>query len=199
MSRIIRTRRSGMTAMELVLALALLAIIALKASMVLTSANEAQQQDSAIMALEDQARRALDQIAYAVMGSDRDSLIPDPESPIFSTSLRYSISLGVEDGEVVWDDPEEIGLSLDESQVIWRKNPGTAEELRVAWCNVVRPFLEGEIPNGTDDNGNGIVDENGLSFVVERDAVTIRLSVQRPGPQNQPISETVSTMVTVRN
>ncbi len=188
-----------MTAMELVLALALLAIIALKASMVLTSANEAQQQDSAIMALEDQARRALDQIAYAVMGSDRDSLIPDPESPIFSTSLRYSISLGVEDGEVVWDDPEEIGLSLDESQVIWRKNPGTAEELRVAWCNVVRPFLEGEIPNGTDDNGNGIVDENGLSFVVERDAVTIRLSVQRPGPQNQPISETVSTMVTVRN
>lgn len=191
--------RRGMSLMELMLAIGLVAVVGVKAAMVLTSANDAQQQDSATMVLEDQARRVLDQIAYAVMGSDRESLFPDPESPIFSTSLRYSISLGVEDGEVVWDDPEEIGLSMDESQVIWRQNPGSADELRVAWCNVVRPFLEGETPNGDDDNGNGIVDEKGLSFVVERSAVTIRLSVERPGPDQRPITETVSTMVTVRN
>ncbi len=188
-----------MSVMELVLAMGLFAIIAIKAAMVLTSANDTQRQDSAAMTLEDQARRVLDQIAYAVMGSDRESLFPDPESPIFSTSLRFAISLGVEDGEVVWDDEEEIGLSADESQVLWRKNPDTPEELRVAWCNVVRPFLEGELLNGDDDNANGIVDEKGLSFVLDENAITIRLSVERAGPDNQPIAQTVETTVTVRN
>lgn len=179
--------------------MALLAIVGVKAAMVMTTASETQRNDSAVMALEDQARRVLEQIAYAVMGSDRESLIPDPESPIFSTSLRYSVSLGVENGQVVWDDEEEIGLSLDESQVIYRRKPEMPDELRVAWCNVVRPFLEGELQNGDDDNGNGIVDEKGLSFVVDRDAVTIRLSVEREGPGGEPVTETVRTMVTVRN
>lgn len=194
-----RARRAGLTAIEVLLALGLLSIVVLKATMVLTSANDAQQRDSSQMALEDQARTVLDQIAYAILGSDRESLFPDPESPVFSTSLRYAISLGVEDGEVVWSDPEEIGLSVDESQVVWRRNPDAPEELRVAWCNVVRPFLEGETQNGDDDNDNGIVDEKGLSFVLEGSAVTIRLSVEREGPDSQPIIQTVETVVTVRN
>lgn len=191
--------RRGMSVMELMLAMGLLAVIAVKAAMVLTSANDTQRGDSAAMTLEDQARRVLDQIAYAVMGSDRESLSPDPESPIFSTSLRFAISLGVEDGVVVWDDEEEIGLSPDETQVVWRRNPDAADEVRVAWCNVVRPFLEGEMQNGDDDNENGIVDEKGLSFVMNGSAVTIRLSVERTGPENQPITQTVETTVTVRN
>jgi type II secretory pathway pseudopilin PulG len=191
--------RSGMSTLEVVLAMALFAVIGVKAAMVLTSANDTQRSDSANMALEDQARRVLDQIAYAVMGSDRDSLFPDPSSPIFSTSLRYQISLGVENGQVVWDDPEEIGLSVDEAQVLYRRNPDAADELRVAWCNVVRPFLEGEVQNGDDDNGNGIVDEKGLSFVVDGSAVTIRLSVERPSADGEVITKSVNTTVTVRN
>ena len=83
--------------------------------------------------------------------------------------------------------------------MLWRKNPDTPEELRVAWCNVVRPFLEGELMNGEDDNGNGVIDEKGLSFVVQQNAVNIRLSLERPTRGGESITQTVETMVTIRN
>ena len=194
-----RRRRAGMTLVETAIALALFAVVVIKAALVLGSANETHGVDSATMNLEDQARRVLDQIAYAVMGSDRESLLPGAESPFHQERLSFAVSLGVEDGEVVWSDPEEIGLSDDESQVVYRRNPDTPEELRVAWCNVVRPFLEGELPNAIDDNGNGITDEKGLSFVLDGDAVTIRLSVEKGVGQGATVTQTVSTTVTVRN
>ncbi len=53
---------------------------------------------------------------------------------------------------------------------------------RVVWNGItlceVAPFLEGEIPNGMDDNGNGLIDERGLSFTFDRHSVRIRLTTQ---------------------
>jgi hypothetical protein len=155
--------RGGWTVVELAIALVLLATIAVKATLVLTTANETQGQDSAQMSLEDQARRVLDRIAYAIMGADRETLFPEPVSPIPSTMLRYQVSLGFEDGDVI------------------------------------RPYLDGEVFNGSDDNANGVIDEKGLAFVIDRDAVTIRLSLERIGPAGEPITQTVQTTVTVRN
>lgn len=195
-----RTGRRGLSTLELVIALALFAVVGVKAAMVLTSANEAYEDNTAVMSLEDQARRTLDQIAYAIMGADRETLFPDPSSPIYSASLNYSLTLGVDaDGNVIYDDPEEIGLSADESQVIWRKNPDTPDETRVAWCNVVRPFLEGELMNAIDDNGNNVIDEKGLAFVVNKDAVTVRLSLERDSSGGESVTQTVETIVTMRN
>lgn len=193
------SRRAGMSVVETVIVIALLSVIALKATLVLTSANESHNDTTAQMTLEDQARTVLDQMAYAIIGADRTSLYPEPLNPIPSSRLQYRVSLGIEDGEPVFDDLEEIGLSADESQVLWRQRPDDADEIRVAWCNVVRPFLEGELFNGDDDNDNDIIDEKGLAFVVDRDAVTIRLSLEREGPGGEPISKTVETTVTVRN
>ena len=191
---------SGLSTLELIIAMALFAIVATKAVMVMNSANEAYDNDSATMSLEDQARRTLDQIAYAIMGADRDTLFPDPSSPIFSTELQYFLNLGVDaDGKVIYDDPEKISLSTDETQVIWRKNPDAPDERRVAWCNIVRPFLEGEEFNALDDNGNGIIDEKGLSFVVRKDAVTIRLCLERLTSGGETITQAVETIVTIRN
>ncbi len=191
--------RSGLSLIELMIVIALLAIVSVKAGMVMNSAGESQSRNSAAIDLEDQSRRVLDRIAYAVMGSDRDTLFPDPESPTFTTVLSYAVSLGVEDGEIVWDDPEEIALSPASAQVVWRKKPDAPDERRVAWCNLVRPFLEGELPNGLDDNGNGLIDEQGLSFVLERNAVTIRMSLEDQIDSENTLIQTVETTVTIRN
>ena len=61
------------------------------------------------------------------------------------------------------------------------------------------PFLAGELPNGMDDNGNGLIDEKGLSFVVDRDSVTIRLTLERVSNDGSVISKTVQSTVTCRN
>jgi hypothetical protein len=65
--------------------------------------------------------------------------------------------------------------------------------------NIVRPFLEGEIPNGIDDNGNGIIDEKGLSFVVNEGSVTIRLTIGRQVAGQAVIEETLESTVMCRN
>ena len=82
--------------------------------------------------------------------------------------------------------------------MFWSRNPETNEEVRVVWTSLVSPYLEGEIPNGMDDNGNGLIDEKGLSFVVDRNAVTIRLTLDQL-VDGRMVTKTVQTTVTCRN
>jgi hypothetical protein len=170
----------------------------IQAAFVMRSAFGLASEESATMHYEDQARRVMDRIAMAVMGSDRDRLAPEPEE-VHTSEIRYSFSLGLEDGEVVWSDPEEIRLADSGTEVEWLENPGAAEERKVVWSDLVSPLLEGEVANGVDDNGNGLVDEDGLSFVIEGQRVTIRLTIQRPELDGRTVQETVERVVACRN
>ena len=165
-----RTRAAGFTLVETMIALALLSLVVVQVTLVFSSASEETAKTAGAMNLEAQARRVLNLVAYAVMSADRAALFPDPES---------------------------VGLNAA-TQVLWRQNPGEPEERRVAWCNAVRPFLEGELDNGVDDNGNGLIDERGLSFTLDKDLVTIRLSLGRAGKEGETVV-CVETSVTVRN
>jgi prepilin-type N-terminal cleavage/methylation domain-containing protein len=193
-----RARAAGFTLVETMIALALLGLVVVQVTMVFSSASKDTVKTAGVMNLEAQARRVLSLVAYAVMSADRAALFPDPESPNFSDEITYMVSIGVDEGgEVVWSDPESVGLNMT-TQVLWRQNPGEPEERRVAWCNAVRPFLEGELKNGVDDNGNGLIDERGLSFTLQEDLVTIRLSLGRSGKEGETVVD-VETAVTVRN
>jgi prepilin-type N-terminal cleavage/methylation domain-containing protein len=193
-----RSLRAGFTLIEVLIAMTLAAVVIVKLTMIMDSASDAGTEQIASLALEDRAREVLDKIAYAVMSAGRDQLLPDPESPEYSTSLTFNISLGVQDGEVILSDPEQI--SGEGVQVLWKQNPGLPEERRVAWCNTVRPVMWKEIGgNLLDDNGNGLSDEPGLSFTLHRDAVTIRLCLERPGKDGTAITQEVDTVVTLRN
>jgi len=191
-------RRAGFTLIEVLIAMSLAAIVLVKLTMIMDSASDTSADQVASLALEDQARTVLDKIAYAVMSADREQLMPDPESPEYSTSLTFTISLGVEDGEVVLSDPEQI--AYEGNQVLWKQNPGLPEERRVAWCNTVRAVMWEEVAgNLLDDNGNGLSDEPGLSFTLYRDAVTIRLCLERVKKDGTAITQEVNTVVTLRN
>ncbi len=189
---------AGWTLIEIVLASALVLGVIGKAAFMMRSAFGLAGDTTANMHFEDQARRVKDRIALAIMGSDRETLIPMVED-VHCKGIRYKFSLGVEEGEVVWSDPEEIRLDDSGREVEWRENPEELEERRVVWTNLVRPLLEGEVPNGVDDNENGLIDEDGLSFVIEGDCVTIRFTLERPERGGRMVLETVETVVTCRN
>jgi hypothetical protein len=53
--------------------------------------------------------------------------------------------------------------------------------------------------NGVDDNGNGLVDESGLTFISEGSSVTIWLSLERIGPENKPVTYSRKAVITCRN
>lgn len=190
--------RAGVSLLEVLIALTLLGLVVAKTAVAFQTASEMTRDSATQMDLEGQARRVLNQVAFAVMSADREALFPSPESPNFSDEITYMVSLGVDAaGDVVWSDPESVSLNAI-SQVLWRQNPDEPEERRVAWCNAVRPFLGGELQNGLDDNENGLIDERGLTFTLEGDLVTIRLSLERPGDEG-PVAVDVETVVTVRN
>ena len=165
----------------------------------LTTIRESVEREDAEVALEDQARRVLKQIAYEVMGANRETLNPDSPAPGGTERLRYQVNLGVQDGEVVWGDPEQLQLAELEKQIVWSENPETERERRVVWSSLVSPYLSGEIPNGMDDNGNGLIDEKGLSFVMENNSVTVRLTLERIDERGESVTRTVETTVTCRN
>jgi hypothetical protein len=195
------SRRAGWTLIEVVLASTLALGVVTKAAFVMHAALGLAGDESASMHYEDQARRVMDQIALAVMGSDRDSLVPTVDE-LHTDHITYRFSLGLEDGEVVWSDPEEIRLDAGAGNggvVEWRENPDAANERRAVWTNLVSPLLEGETINGVDDNGNGLIDEDGLSFVLDGSRVVIRLTLRRPEVDGRTVQETVERVVTCRN
>jgi len=192
-------RRAGFTLIELMIAVSLLVLVVLNLTMALNAAVRTSDREATETALEDQAQIVLDRVGYAIMGCARDTLIPDAEPPLYSSDLRYQVHVGVEDGEVVWGDPERIWHVGGEDQVIWSQNPDEPQERRVVWSNLIRPLLEGEIINGIDDNGNGLIDESGLTFTMDRDSVTIRISLLREVEGGESITRTVETTVTCRN
>lgn len=195
-----RRGTGGFTTLELLIAVALLAIIGIKVLLVVQQANDVQERDSAEMVLEDQAMRVLEQIAEAILGADRETLLPETELPLFSEQIDYRISHGVENGEVVWGDPERVGLDdVELHKVTWTQNPETEDERRVVWTNLARELLGEEFANGDDDNGNGMVDETGLNFVIDRNLVTIRLTLERTRSDGTVVESTHEKRVTVRN
>jgi hypothetical protein len=133
------------------------------------------------------------------MSSSRDTLAPAAEAPLSTDELTFRMHLGVEDGEVVWSDVEKIGLESLDNEAFWSRTPEAGPEQRVVLTKLVRPYLEGELPNGMDDNGNGLIDEKGLSFVVDRNAVHIRITLERVDAEGRLVTQTAGTTVTCRN
>src|SRR5262249_7661269 len=122
-----------------------------------------------------------------------------PSAPNYSSEVRFEVRIGVENGEVVYSDPQWLGITDNNTQIAWRNKADDPNDRRVVWCNVARPFLEGELMNGIDDNGNGLGDEKGLTCVLDHDLITIRLTLERPDEQGHLVQRTIETVAAFRN
>lgn len=195
--------QSGFTLVEMVIVMALATVLIVKVVMLLQMQGDAQKRTETVVAMEENARRVMDQIGYAIMGAADERLNPDAPFPLYSSELSYEASLGVVDGEIVWDDAEWVGLTEAEGQLAWKERPDEPDERRVVWTNAVRPFLAGELMNGVDDNDNGLIDEKGLAFCIDREAnqakVIIRITLERKDSHGLPLTSTLQETVTCRN
>lgn len=191
--------RPGFTLIEAVIALALIGLVVTKLTLVMEEARRAHQEESVALALEDQAMILLDRIAYAIVGASAEKLVPIQLAPWSAAEIRFQVSLGVEDGEPVWGEPEVIGLQAETGQVYWGQNVDTPEERIVVWANTVSQMLEDELLNGVDDNQNDLADELGLAFVVDSKSVIIRLTLESVREDGEPLQVTKETTVTCRN
>jgi hypothetical protein len=187
--------RRGWTRVESLFAAGLVTVVAANAALVLKRAGDLAADEASALGDQEAAGRVLDRIALALMESDRASLMPQAQD-VHTDCLRFTGTRS--DRAAGLAVLQEIGLDAG-STLRWRQRPGTSDERCETWTDLVSPLLAGELVNGIDDNGNGLIDEQGLSFVVEGRRVTVRLTLRRPDASGDLAEQTVERVVTFRN
>lgn len=191
--------RGGFSLLELIIALGVAVLIFANIGLVLRSGAEQREAESVRGDLDVLIERTLDRISLALMSADVGSLDPTAPSPSFQSALEYVQNLGVQNGQVVLGDAESIELVVQGGQVLWRQRPDELDERMVVWTRWVAEYLDGELPNGVDDNGNGLTDETGLAFVVSGSQVEIFLCLERRSDDGQVVRHQRSAVVSCRN
>lgn len=192
--------RAGFTAIEIVVAVALSGLILGNVLLVLSDTRERLAIQDVAKDVDAEARRSLDRIAVQIMGAVRQQLYTQASAPLSADSINYTTVIGVQDGAPVISPPQRIAMTVEStSAVSWYQNPGSEQEKHVVWTRDLRSFCQGELPNGVDDNANGLVDEKGLSFEVDGPMVRITLTIERLGPDGKPVTKALETRVTCRN
>lgn len=131
------TGRRGSTLLEIIIATAvMLLLLGAVGNTVLTGGN-AYKQGLSTAVLESQGRRTLERIAVEFADVDRSSLAPNPLAPFGGSAVSYARCQGWAAGAIVVGPTRSIGLALE----------------------------AGEIDNGLDDNGNGVIDERRVVLV----------------------------------
>lgn len=184
------------------IALALLALVVGNVFTILSKSTDVAVQHKQDHDVDDQARRLLDRIANEVIGAHASSLEFAGHAPFAESSLKYETYLGLEDGVASISDPKQIDLAYEDGWMLaYRDKPGEPGERRVVWSKWVPELFEGEglAFDGDDDNGNGLIDEPGLSFVQEGRIVRIYLTIKRQASDGQVTTRTLTAEVTVRN
>ncbi|MFI5401376.1 MAG: type II secretion system protein [Planctomycetota bacterium] len=187
-------RTKGFTILELLIAGTIFVIALAVVYGVAAESTDTARVGTNAGTLEGQASRALHRMTGEIVAAGLATL--EPPDPQGDSSLTFRASAGSDGGTIRWGPRQ--SLSLRAGEVIWiRDVDDPAQE--VVLCGAVRPLAEGEKPNGIDDNGNGLVDEEGLSFELSGRTLTIRLTVERKDRAVGMLTRTVTTSVMLRN
>src|SRR5689334_21856122 len=119
--------------------------------------------------------------------------------------MDFRTPTGIAGGVVSWSTTSRIcyqdapAEALGDGQVVLIRDLGLKSSTTTVLASHVAALLEGETANGKDDNGNGLVDEPGLSFVLSGDQLTIRMSFADQDADAQAFWVTAQTQVRLRN
>jgi type II secretory pathway pseudopilin PulG len=191
--------QGGFTIVEMVFAAAIMGLLSLNLAMVLRTSSNAFEAGVLRKLVDDQAELTMDRISLAVMASSEQQLYPPAAAPFNTPTLDYQTVLGFQDGILVMGDLERIQFVQQSGSVLWMQNPNSTDPRSVVWANWVPTSLDGEILNGIDDNGNGLIDEKGLSFDYTGPKVNIRLTLERKDTNGMIFKRTMANTVTCRN
>jgi len=129
--------RRGLTLVEVLITALILIMLVGAVGLTVKSGSGAYSQGVSTAEVEAQARRMVDRIARELLDADRSSLLLAPPAPFGATSIDYNRCEGYAAGAML---------------------VGPTRRIRL----VLQP---GELDNGIDDNGNGLVDECRLELL----------------------------------
>lgn len=196
--RPIDARRAGLTLIEAAVSVLLLALVFSAFTMVVNGARRQQREGLQSTELERSGERVLDRIVELMRYADGDSFFPDPNQPLSTSSIDFQLVEGYAAGAAVVSGPQKLELDAS-GRVVWTQDPALATEQSVTWVSGVPALLEGELGNGLDDNGNGLVDEPGLCFTRIGGVLVMRITLEREGASGETLVRTFESRITPRN
>jgi hypothetical protein len=208
------TGRAGFTLVEAAVAAALLVLLMSSAVLAARGGMGAFRATQDTSGAETRVRRALDRVVFELLSAGASELLPNPTGDFGTDTLQYRKPIGLAGTAPVWgpsfslalepalgeldDDLDNDGNGLVDDGVLVLTRDVGGNEHRAVLCRSVAEFLEGEVFNGDDDNGNGVRDEAGFNVHRVGDVLFVRLSVQE-AMETGTITRTLETSVRLRN
>lgn len=207
--------RRGFTLLELAISVAILGVVVGGLVMAVRGSNMAFQYENSRGSLAQNSHRAVSRMATHLASAGSSTFAPVPVGPLGSQTLDFRRCTGSAGGVPIFGPLERFTMQLDateaadgidndgdglvdENDLVWIENPGAADQRSSIWASGLSPFLAGETDNDVDDNGNGLVDEAGLSFVLEGELLTLRMTMSA-NIQGQLTQRTVETSIRIQN
>ncbi len=157
------SRRAGMTLLEIMLTMAAFTVIMTAASLFTTKSESVSEVREAAARAEMDARTLVDQMVVELRQSGTSG--PDWAISTAGDSITFNKAIGFDGDAIVWSPP--ITYSLTPA------------------------LLFGESTNGSDDNGNTIVDESFLMRVEDQTASPAWTNYQ-PGPASRTFGSLIA-------
>ena len=196
--------REGFSLLEVLIATGIFVVILAAVYGLMLTVQETYATSKTVASLEVRARQAVDRIADELQDAGVSELVPPaPIAPFGTTELQYKKNTGYDlvTEEITWSDPFVIRLDTSGDPVVIFEELnalGGVEDSGVI-ARGVRAYAEGETANGVDDNGNGLIDEEGLSFELNGNTIQIRLSLEGRDEKDRLYSTSAETAVRLRN
>ena len=205
--------RSGFTLIEVAIAASMLGAILLAGALISRQGLQMLETTNQETKVEDTVRRAANRILREL--ENTSAIVPDPD-PAFVSDFVFTGVTGVLNGAPVPGDPSRLfwrlrpgeaddgvdndgnGL-IDEGEVVFTRDLGTADERTIVLVRGVPELLEGETLNGADDNGNGLIDEPGFCVVMEEELLVVRLTAASSAPNGRTTFRTIESGLRLRD
>ena len=203
MRRRTSSNAAGFTLLEAMIGIVILTLILANVHLVSKSGATVARSGALRSSLENELELTLDRITFALMAADEAEIEGPAPAPMPSSFVRFASVIGRDAGgnvlmspteQIAWaahiDEPGGAGgkgvpgagsgAFMEGGRVTWTENADLAETRNITWSNSVPLAYLGEVGgNAEDDNGNDLLDENGLAFARDGSQVQVFLTVER--------------------
>jgi prepilin-type N-terminal cleavage/methylation domain-containing protein len=189
----------GFTLLEIAVALTIALVLIGAVYSVTQEATETAHLGTSISMLDAEVSRTLDRMATELVAAGIESI--EPAALEGDPAVCFRKCIGADGTTIRWGPRQSFDLRAEDgvNRVVWVQDVDAESPREIVLTRVARAYAEGEVLNAADDNGNGLVDERGLSFELVGRTLTIRLTLERPGPAGQVLARTATTSVKLRN
>lgn len=204
--RMLRRRCAGLSAIEMAVAVSGTAVLFGLVAIGTDRAFDTWQGTVSGTEVERTTNSAMDRMVGILADAGLTTIADDLSAPTGGSAMTFRVRTGYAGGAVVWGPATTIGWTsdpndprddadndndglVDEGQVVMSDTTG----LNAVLVQNVAEYLDGETDASGDQNGNGLEDEQGLSFELSGERLTIRLTVCRVGADGKLVTRSAES------